>query len=201
MRCLPIELVDQILYYLDNKEYLLCRGTNTLFHVSSKKEWQYRKYVDTDFYTILYNGDLEGVKYHLRIGSKLITDRNVDPKMYSHISYLVNKEEIICAVVALQGHLHILRELISMDFNLNEELAVYAVRGHQLEFLKYLHFIGYEGRGISYHLTYYNDLPGIRWYHAINDRSSFPEINLDELYDHRTRNYIQGNVYNWDLKN
>lgn len=201
MRNLPPELVDQILSYLKDREYWICQETSTFFKVSSGKVWRERKYINTDFYQILYEGDLEGVRYHLETDSQLIADEKLDRIVYSHIYKVAEKTQLVCALTAVMGHVHILQELIRMDYPIDDMLAVYATKGHQLDFLKYLHFMEYQGKGISYHLAFYQDLPGMSWYNAVTDGTKFDGINLNDFYDYRVKNYMQkkyrGKIYRW----
>jgi len=196
---LPPELIDQILYYVSNKDYLLCYGTDECFRVSSKKVFRKRMYCGTDFYRLLYDGDLDGVRYHLDNDSDMCSDQRIDERLYGHIKYIAEKEELVAFIAAYKGHRHILNELIRRGITLPRKVAVFAIRGGQLDILKYLHYIGFRGAGIVYHLKHYMFEKGIKWHNTVFDK--LEKINMCEFYDFSEGNRmgmdIKGEVYQW----
>jgi len=201
MEDLPPELIDQVLFYLSDREYWTCQTASGRFHVSSKTEWTERKFLNSNFYKLLYHGNLDGVRYHIQKKTLLLVTPSLDKTLNNIIANVAETSEIVCSVVAFRGHIHILQELIRIGYPLSDNMGPVAVRGNQLEFLKYLHFLEYDGRGIAFQLTFYQNLAGIRWYHAVTDGTKFDGIDLHDFYDFRMKNYLQkryhGKVYQW----
>ena len=200
MNQLPPEIIDNILRFTNNETYFKCRQVSKLFHVSSKKEWIKRYYKNSDFYKILYAGDLGGVKYHLNMKSSLILIKELDPRLFESIKMIGKTTILIGIITAYLGHIHILHELIRYNMELPSTMKIFAVRGGQLEFLKYLHFIGYSGQGIGFYLRHYEWTRGIKWFKAITDGIIIQGIPIKDYNKHSEQsNHLQykGSVYKW----